>query len=396
MSTQRYSTRLRLLAPAALALGAMAPIGRVSAQRAADDPLRAMLALAPAPMAEGESVSVIAAFADIAAQTEKLGVARPDGIDDADEVIEPWLRALESLYVSEPFLSRSLQLTRDLIGFDLTDVDQTLEVGAPPEMLTILRGRFDQSALETAWTALGYELLDVGGVRVASLFPTPEIDFENDFQRIVLSRLNNAALLEDGTLLYASSVEIIMAALATAAGEAPSLADRVDIAALLDTAPETFASAALVTGVALAGITDLPGVDDEVEEEVMESQAGESEAMPPISLALLGFTPGGPLFARGRDEATPEPFPKELRATILIYALMTTPGTAADAVEVAVDRLANAESMMTRQRYADFFEDWDGEAVGDGQVMRLELIPARPPRIIWQLLFARDLGFLAW
>jgi hypothetical protein len=182
-----------------------------------------LLSLIPVDLVALEDQRVIATFADIAGQLASVDVERPESVEDEDR-IDPWKDAIFPLAIAQPFLDHWRELDRDLIGFDLTDVDATIESGNAPETMAALRGRFDAAALETAWSTAGYHMIDVEGIPVASLSAEPSFDLSSEIGAIALAHLNNACLLPDGTLVYTASLAMMRRVLATANGDAPSMA----------------------------------------------------------------------------------------------------------------------------------------------------------------------------
>ena len=67
-------------------------------------------------------------------------------------------------------------------------------------------------------------------------------------------------------------------------------------------------------------------------------------------------------------------------------------------MRVAEERLATQSSLRTQQPMTEFFSSWDSQVVEDVPVAVLELTfaPEVRPQIWLQMIFARDLVFLAW
>src|SRR4029450_9540929 len=83
-------------------------------------------------------------------------------------------------------------------GFDATQVDRSVLVGETPLTVAIYQGDFDEAAMRTPWEASGYQPIETPGALVYSLFEDQSISLENEVQRLVLSSMNNVALLPDG------------------------------------------------------------------------------------------------------------------------------------------------------------------------------------------------------
>ena len=81
-------------------------------------------------------------------------------------------------------------------------------------MVTFLRGTFDPSFIRAAQLLGGYRQMEIGGHVVMSLFETDEVDLTNALHAMVLARMNNSTILDDGTLVYAPTLERIEQVLA--------------------------------------------------------------------------------------------------------------------------------------------------------------------------------------
>ena len=73
-------------------------------------------------------------------------------------------------------------------------------------------------------------------------------------------------------------------------------------------------------------------------------------------------------------------------------------GAAETAAEVAEARLERMSSAYAQIPYAELFGTWEASAEADGSILAIDLTPAggRPVSIWPQMLYARDLLFLAW
>jgi hypothetical protein len=394
-----YSTRMRLATPLAVAGLTLCRPQPMQARQATPVAGRAavldgLLAAAPVTASGGEGGALVATFADLAGQIQAVGAARPNSIED--DARDLWFDAISPLALPEPFRSSPLLFGRNLVGFDLTDVDAALEAGTPPETVVALRGRFDPAGLQATWSAGGYQTLDVDGVAVASLSEEPEIDFGSELGMLSFGRLNNAALLPDGSLVYTPSLEMMKQVIATSHGDAMSLAQRVDIRALLDAQVDDLVTGLLFPGVALAGIDPAMLILDPDAMPAMETQVAGLGEMPPIALGLLGITAGGPLPLPILGNATPDP---SIPTARVIYSLlMMLPGTAGQAGEVAKARLQAMDSIYDRKPYRELFASWEATVLADGRVLRLEItLPPGTQAGVWsRQFFARDTLFLSW
>lgn len=406
--THPISNRWRVVAPAVAAGAALTRCIPAGAQDGAQRPLVTdlmnhfgpMLSLVPASIADEANDAQILMYADIAAQLAAGGIDRIASVDDR-EGFTRWIHATYPVVIAEPFRSYAKVLTREMLGFDVTDLDQTLQAGLPPNIITLLRGRFDEDAVAAAWEQNGYNMLEIDGLRVASLFEDAQFDFENEISRIALAKMNNAAFLPDGTLAYAPTLQLLESIIETATGAlgpTASVGTRRDVAALLASLDEPVVSAMLFAGTAISVAAQTPveltADNPELLEEI-ESQLGDPEPMPPVALGMVGVTAGGPtvIYDEG-DESLVEMPP----ATIVYRLLMAEAGTADAAATVVEARLASMQSVRTREPWSELFGSWDARPVSGGDVLALDLTPAngRPVSIWPQMLIMRDLLFLAW
>jgi hypothetical protein len=360
--------------------------------------LAELLQLAPDLTSLAEEPPVqLATYADLAAQSAAVGMAVPAGVQDENFVL--WAYALMPLLLPSNLFNYALVADwPGLLGFDLTEIDQAMDVGEPPLVITLLRGRFDEDTLRAAWANQGGQVIDVDGVEVASMRGDFEFDIQSDIGRYAFGRFNNAAILPDGTVAFSPSLDGMRAVVAAAQGTGPSLGDRVDVAAVVGAIEKPLASAMLMNGGGLQGEPSL-GLDAATPlAEVADTAAteiAEFARMPPITMALLGVTPGGPL---SRPAGADTPQPDIPQAQFEIALLLPTPEAAETAVRVAEERLATQSSLRTRQPLTDYFSSWESRVLEDVPVAVLELQfgPEVFPQIWFQMIFARDLAFLAW
>jgi hypothetical protein len=171
----------------------------------------------------------------------------------------------------------------------------------------------------------------------------------------------------------------------------------VDIAALIGSLEEPLVSALLVPGAQFSLAAQLPPflLEDQDAKAEIDAQLAATGELPPIALGLVGITAGGPTVIMDEGE---EPLIEMPPATIVYRLLMATPGSAEAAATVVDKRLDTMSSMVDQRPYADLFGSWEANAVGDGTILALDLLPPEgSPVSRWiQPLLARDLLFLAW
>lgn len=356
--------------------------------------LPALLALVPATFPEvtaDQRDAVFVSYAEIAAQLSAVGVEPPLNPDDA-AAVDRFALATSGLalpyHAATKLRDGDLRAWRDTFGFDLSQVDQSLQVDAAAAGLTLYRGRFDQVELRSAWERAGYKPLDIDGVTVMAVGDDYELNLRSPVGRLALQYMNYLVVLADGTLLAAPSRGIVEAVLDVAAGQAPSMRDRADVASLLAQAPTDLASAMLLSG------SQLAASDRDGEATPPAAQA----SLPPIELALLAVTVGGPLrtFA---PAATPVPLPPGApTARFVLALLLSSPEDAAAASPVITERLATGVSSWQDRPFAALFPEQSVRAVRGEPVVVVELAyGAATPSGIWlRLLNERGLEFVAW
>jgi len=219
--------------------------------------------------------------------------------------------------------------------------------------------------------------------------------------QLALARMNNVALLPDGTLIYTTYLDDIERVLAVIEGRTASIASVAQVQPLVAAAGPDLASAILTGGAALR-IDSMAVVGRGGEPAAaIATRLAEPNPMPPVLLALLGVSQGGPAPPPLGDDATPEPpSPDAPRARFRMALLLQTAEAAQAAAPIIEQRLEDGESLATGQPYADVFPaaERQVEVVPNTHVVRLDLGFAedRPPGLWLQLFYQRDLGFVAW
>ena len=353
-----------------------------------------LLRLAPDVLAGSEPPGDrIATFVDVAAQLAAVGVDAPASRDDR-ELLGRFARA--TLGLQYPLILRfdvGAAEWRSVLGFELFDVDQGLSVhgtwNGRVGWVTVLRGRFDEDALRAAWAGDTYQALDLDGVAVAE-------------RRRREQTAEYWTRLPDGTVVVATELDGMLAALDVVADSAPSLAERPEVATLLESAQTDLASAVLLPGAAL---DRLPSSSAELhprlrpsEVEAILTAVEEAGEMPPVRLALLGTTPGGPVapsLSRG-DEPTPTPEPQVgPEGRFAIALLMEDEAATEDAAGVVERRLETVPSLVNAVPYAESYPERSIDVAAGAPVVLIELVP--PDVRDWQIRIAlNDLLFLYW
>jgi hypothetical protein len=344
-----------------------------------------------------DPTQAIVTWADIATQLEAVGVEPPDSAEA--EGFAAWADATRWLALPSDAASW-LRSWREDYGFDLLQVDQAVSVSLPPANLALYRGSFDPDSVVAALEEIGYRPVTVGGHELLSIRDDYEIDVDGP-TTYRMATMNFGVVLPDGTLAFSSAGAPLAAVLDVAAGTAPSMLEQAGVAMLVDQTPPDLVSAIVVHGFALQqgippSMIDVMGTPGADLDAVATAAAGEMAAaseMPPVAMALLGATAGGPL----GDGATPVAGDAPDARTVAVLAMLD-PASAEAAVPVVEGRLAGGASVSTDQPWTDYFAGWTVQAVPGTPLLRVELALAEgtAPNILTRMLFNRDLGFLAW
>jgi hypothetical protein len=321
------------------------------------------------------STRELARFVDLERWAELTGIQPPT--DGDREQLEAWQRSLEGSGVNYAFFRSGLDANwSELAGFDVADVSQILQVGDPPEDVRILRGDFELRRLQAAWDEHGYTPVELEGVQAAaSLFEDFELDISTELGLASIGKMNNAALLDDGTLVYAVTLTGLREVVAVSRGDAPSLLRRVDVAALLTGQTEPLASAAIYHGVNFFD---------------REPHGSGEETIGPAILGILGVNPN-PISAAS-PEAASSP------GTVSISTLFLTAPIAEAAVPVIEKRLETEISTVTKRPFRDYYSDWDVVLADNEQIVKLRLAirPGKPIDTWLQQTLKRDFSFMSW
>lgn len=347
------------------------------------------------PLGKG---GAMVSYADLALQAATLGTDTAPGPDD-EEGRQRWQQAMRTMTLPQATSQHwSRPEWREAYGFDLFQVEQAVEYGAPPLGVTILRGSFDPDELRTAWTAAGYQPIDLGAGEAYAVREDFQVDVADPGSRMALAYLNVVAIADDGTLIFGSAREIVRQALAATAGEGPSFAGRADIQPLLQAAPADLVSGIFAHGEVLQASPDPVGVmlGDESAEEFAARAAAEQVAareMPPVVSVFLGQTAG--VFAA--DDATPSVMTS---ARLVAILAATGPRPAEQGAAVIAERLETERSpaAVGDQPWSELFPERTVMALPEDAAILVELTPAPAvsPFILQSMVFQRAPGFLAW
>lgn len=341
-----------------------------------------------------DQLPIIAMYADLDLATAGLGIERP-GVGAPDDDVSDWSRMLTGVAFPQSFAYLLTPEWKQYTGFDIAQVSQTIEIGEPPDMVSLVRGAFDRDTAITTWSDGGYKKIqDDGEIAIYSISEDADMDLNNPIQKTFLARRNNAAIIGDDLVIFTSTLDLMRDAIASATGDTKPLGSAPGVAALISSTPE-LASGAFASGSSLQLLpADMIGsAPDDIATAIAAQQS--QTPVPPILLALIGVTPGGPMPTNGiTGEATPIPTPET--ATLEISLLMATSGSAQQAIDIIGERLPTAVSYRTNQPLTEWFKSWELSVAGDAPVARISIeIQNAYPKIWMDMLFSRDFSFLS-
>jgi hypothetical protein len=329
-------------------------------------------------------------------QAEALDIALPFDMND-DEQMHAWIQGMHSVTTPVFILQHVFRPEWDeLTGFDISQITTGAEIGEPPAQVTFLRGTFDPTFVQAAQLLGGYKPIEIDGHAVMSLNETDDVDLTNTLQSMVLARMNNSTILDDGTLVYAPTLELIEQVLAPES----TLSDLPEVVRAVNTIDEPLISSALLgPGNFLPGIPVemfVPQSQDEIAAAILAMR--EQEPAPIVLAAIAGSTAGGPItLDEIAVDATPDPFgitlsqPKSVTKLALAYA---TPEEASLAAGQIQERLATGSSMVNQQPWSELFSTWSAVPNSDTSSVLLTIEWRDRPSNTLALIYNRDLGFV--
>ncbi|CAN5340154.1 hypothetical protein BH09CHL1_BH09CHL1_24120 [soil metagenome] len=411
MSQQSPTLSRRSLVAIAATLTSGAAIGMRGVLAAPPDVAHLPTSQAGTPVATGESaigallnraydpgtgiaseLSLIATFADLDLETAALGLTRP--ADDADERdIVRWMSRMPGLALPQDmayFLTEEWALST---GFGPTQISQTVEIGEPPARVAMFSGAFDREMVINTWIDAGYnEIESDDEIAIYSISEDDSFSLDNPIQRVFLSRRNNVAILGNDLVIFTSTLDLLRDAISSALGEATTLGEAPGVAALFPNTPH-LASGAFTSGSSLQSLPPICSSPESAATAIAEQQS--QGQVPPILLALIGVTPGGPLPTGDiSEEATPIPTPET--ATLEISLLMPSAEAAQQAIDVVGERLPTAMSYRINQPLTVYFKSWELSVSEDAPIARISIeLQNSMPKIWMDMLFSRDFTFLS-
>lgn len=303
--------------------------------------------------------------------------------------------------IDDPLLMYAMDpVVYEYFGFSPLDVHQTLVTGVPPEPVTYYAGGVETSELPAIWEAAGYEPKSGDAGDYWTIGENAEVDLESPLQRIALARMNNLAILDDGTIVAAPTVALLGEVQALAASGGESAADDPDIAALVDSIPETAIQVIAVPGGGLeaASITpENPGVEG-VPTDLLEESDDAVGPMPVIGMAFFGITTGvvGAEIGNG-EQGMPQPQGDPENARYFVHLLLDSETDATAAAAIVLWRFENMTSPVAGYVYAErFVPEFTPDDAVQGEIAALSFSNPETLAPWYQMLAMQDLWPFAW
>ena len=382
-------------------LGGLTPLARPALAQGNPEPgsPRALLGLMPRLPLGGQTQAMVT-YANLARQAAAVGIEPPASGQDLPAA-DDWIQAVGALAMHSRASYMASPEWFEVFGFDLFSLDQVIEYSAPPTSVSLLRGRFDPDELIGRWEAAGYVAQESAAETYYAVAGDYEIRFASAGGRMALASANYLAILDSETIAFAPAEDLITATMNLAAGTGgASLADDINVASLLDGVPDDLVSGAILSGTVLIALADpanlLTGTPDPSDLDGLATRiaapVAAAEGMPPITAVLLGTSAGGPVGALRTSTLAIDAIPAAKAIAVLVTV---NDGAAWTVAEVIDARLGDDTGPIA---WAEMFAVWSVQVVEDEPVARVELAlaPDRPPGVLLQLLFNRELGFLAW
>ena len=277
------------------------------------------------------------------------------------------------------------------LAFDIRDIDQTVMVGQPPNILEIVRGEFDPEATEDAiYDCSECERADIeerGGIEYYSWGDGLDWDLQRKLSPPAydqFGRGGNLAVLEDYVFrtLEKRGMERLID---TYLGERDSLADNEDFLLMAETLDEMGVYSAYLTDDVEVWdennfddvLSDLGSVTQEEYERLRRRYLDEDTLLNPYDALAAGV---------GQDEDG------LFTAIVLVYDNVEDTEDDVQYLEESIlDWIEDGDSMFTGRPWSDYFDDF--EIASEGRVLQVKLRTDRPG--IWaEIIIIRGAVFL--
>ncbi|MCA9858761.1 MAG: hypothetical protein KC438_03525, partial [Thermomicrobiales bacterium] len=174
-------------------------------------------------------------------QADALDIPLPVDTDD-EERVHTWQLGMGNVPIPE-ILRRTEQIyfgMQQVTGYQLSQIYSGVETGDPANMVTLVRGDLDPVVIQAAQEDVGYQRQEIDGHPIFALDQDREMESVGTLD-LVSGRLACSTFLDDGTLVYAPTLDLIESLLAPES----TLLDLPAVTQAIDTLDEPLISAAL-------------------------------------------------------------------------------------------------------------------------------------------------------
>ncbi|HEV2072882.1 MAG TPA: hypothetical protein VGR29_04485 [Thermomicrobiales bacterium] len=335
-------------------------------------------------------------------QTHLTVMGSPDLYADATNTAA----ILAPLVSDDPLFREALnEESRGIFGFSVFDVHQVLVAGVAPDQLTYYAGGLPVADLPSTWEAAGYEKKSGEAGDYWTIGEDGELSLDLPAGRIGTGRLNNAAILNDGIVVFAGTAAQLQQVQALAGGGGESAAGLQDLDALISTMPLDAVNVIPVPGAGLEAQSITPeNPGAELNQTTTDLLAESDEAvgpMPEIDMALFGITAGivAPLAARddGTPSATPEVLQSVADARFFVHLLAGSAADAVAAAEVVAWRIEHMISPVAGYPYSELLvPEFSTQDAAQGEVAALAFANPRALEAWHQMLAMQDIWPFVW
>lgn len=241
----------------------------------------------------------------------------------------------------------------EVMGFDVFDIEQALTFGEPPTFADLIKGDFDETAIDTALTGQGFVRSELNGFPLWCAEAGCDAGDRMNLENRNLANLFGGSLgLQQPTVLaddvlYSSRSEDLMTWIAEAyTGEEESLADdehyRTAANILIAQQDAYLRQAYFISPLMIDGFNPAAILGEQATAEMIQAQIEEMEAyaakLPPYQLLVMG------------DTSTTE---TQYATLILVY---NSEADAQTALTVVPERIADYTSFVTKRTLTEMIE----------------------------------------
>jgi len=389
--SRRLLVGMTLAAASSLAIGSGAgaanddpstPSHRPAHASQTESELLRLLAMTPPSVLiqeEGMAAQPMFAYVEVRAHLDALGVEPYEGA--GSDLPEGFVNALNVVPVeTEPYRYALSEEFLDLFGFSAFTAERTLLAGSARQQVIFLQGGIDLEELPQHWEAAGYRRKTTStGQDVWTNGENGEFSPDDPAQRITIGRLNNALIMEDGTLVFTPRFDTLDAIATLAAEGGDSLAHTSGLAEALATLQDDTVAVMATAGEDLAAGRMV--LRDAVDTEPLADADTEFGPLPAPRLLVMGLTAGVSATPAGEEPAH--------RGFVQSRLVMDSVDDAGLATEIVPQRWETLTSAISDRAYADLLAVRSAEVIGTAAAIDLDIVG--PPGAWKSMVWANDL-----